>query len=68
MSTAELIRAKKELRKRMRCLRDALDTSWKAQYDNKISTKLIEISQQTNAKVIHTYLPIGSEINIEPAI
>lgn len=59
---------KKELRQKMRAQRDALDKGWKKAYDTRMNEYLIELAEVRKAKAIHTYLPIGSEINIQPAI
>lgn len=59
---------KKELRQKMRAQRDALDKEWKKAYDTRMNEYLIGLAEEKKAKTIHTYLPIGSEINVQPAI
>lgn len=62
------LKAKKLLRIEMREKRNALNPEWKSHHDGLIINQLIAIANQNNVSVIHTYLPIGSEININPAI
>lgn len=59
---------KKELRQKMRDTRDALDKEWKRSYDVRMNERLVQLITDRNANSIHLYLPIGSEINIRPAI
>jgi 5-formyltetrahydrofolate cyclo-ligase len=61
-------RLKKDLRLSMREKRDLLDRAWKEDYDKRINEYLVGLVKDKNAKSIHTYLPIGSEINVQPAI
>ncbi|MHB1278710.1 MAG: 5-formyltetrahydrofolate cyclo-ligase [Bacteroidia bacterium] len=68
MDQHELHQYKKELRQKMRAQRDALDKEWKKAYDTRMNEYLIGLAKAKNAQSIHTYLPIGSEINIQPAI
>lgn len=68
MDQHELHQYKKELRQKMRAQRDALDKEWKKAYDSRMNEYLIGLTEAKSAKTIHTYLPIGSEINIQPAI
>lgn len=68
MDQHELHRYKKELRQKMRDQRDALDKAWKKAYDTRMNEYLIRLAADKNAKAIHTYLPIGSEVDIQPAI
>ncbi|HCS20036.1 MAG TPA: 5-formyltetrahydrofolate cyclo-ligase [Bacteroidetes bacterium] len=68
MDQHELHQYKKELRQKMRAQRDTLDKEWKKAYDTRINEYLIGFADERKVKTIHTYLPIGSEINIQPAI
>ncbi len=68
MDQHELHQYKKELRQKMRAQRDALDKEWKRAYDSRMNEYLIDLAEAKKAKTIHTYLPIGSEIDIQPAI
>jgi len=48
--------------------RDALEPSFKNKYDKLICESLLRIAEERKAESIHCYLPIGSEIDIQPAI
>ncbi|MCB0480576.1 MAG: 5-formyltetrahydrofolate cyclo-ligase [Flavobacteriales bacterium] len=62
--------AKKELRNKILSLRDALDLNYrKAQSEvicNSIRRLLVDLDQSD--LIIHTYLPMGSEVNVYPLI
>jgi 5-formyltetrahydrofolate cyclo-ligase len=59
---------KKELRKEMLGRRDTLDPTQKQKYDTAICEQILDIITIHNYNIIHTYLPMGSEINIFPLI
>lgn len=59
---------KAELRKILLAKRDDLALNYKALLDNAVVSKLEELIEQRQPKVIHTYLPFGSEIDIYPLI
>lgn len=59
---------KHQLRQKMRAQRDALDPAWKELYDQAINTRLITLVEERDFHIIHCYLPMGSEININPFI
>lgn len=59
---------KKELRKEMLAKRDAMASDEKETYDAGICAQIEAIINERDIKVVHTYLPMGSEINIAPLI
>ena len=59
---------KKELRKTMLALRDAMASDEKEKIDSDICAQIERIITNKQLKVVHTYLPMGSEINITPLI
>lgn len=59
---------KAELRKWMLAQRDALPLVTKEAYDDRICRSLEQIINERNIKVVHCYLPMGSEIDIKPLI
>lgn len=52
----------------MQALRDALGPSDKAKIDKRICQRLSELVEQRKIQTIHTYLPMGSEVDIYPFI
>ena len=62
------VQLKKELRKEMRVIRDQLDVDLKRQYDHWIRMVLRKLILEKNCKVVHAYLPMGSEIDISPLL
>ena len=64
----ELNQRKDKLRKEMLQHRSEIDPASKADYDSWICDKLYEIVQEWDYPVIHTYIPMGDEINILPLI
>lgn len=60
--------SKQALRKQMRLKRDNLDSSAKKQYDQWVCTRLLELIEFQKPQSVHTYLPMGSEINLHPLI
>ncbi|MDA7803867.1 5-formyltetrahydrofolate cyclo-ligase [Crocinitomix sp.] len=63
-----IIEAKKELRKQMQSTRDSLKSNPKEKYDNWICDSLIKLVAEKGYQSVHVYLPMGSEININPFI
>ncbi|MBE7441561.1 MAG: 5-formyltetrahydrofolate cyclo-ligase [Flavobacteriales bacterium] len=59
---------KKDLRLLMLKKRGTINPQSKQLYDNFICEKLLEIIEESNAKVVHAYIPMASEINISPLI
>ena len=59
---------KKELRKEMALKRNAMSKSLKEEMDESICAQLLRLITQRNAKIVHTYIPMGSEINLTPLI
>lgn len=59
---------KTELRKRMLQERDAFLLSDKNQFDAAICEKLKTLIQQRKPKTVHSYLPMGSEVNVLPVL
>ncbi|MDI6618338.1 MAG: 5-formyltetrahydrofolate cyclo-ligase [Clostridiales bacterium] len=56
-------KVKKELRRLMIEKRNSMDLNKKAEWDNKITSQLIESSFYENAKIIFTYVSFGSEVD-----
>lgn len=59
---------KENLRRDMLKKRAVLDRVYKKEYDQWICQQLEKIINEDNHRVIHTYLPMGKEINIYPLI
>ena len=59
---------KKELRKEMALKRNAIIPSLKTEMDESICTQLFTLITQHKAKIVHTYIPMGSEIDLTPLI
>ncbi len=64
----EIVAEKKALRNVLKRQRDALPLEYKHTYDAWICTALEMLIIERNCKVVHTYLPMGSEIDISPLI
>lgn len=60
--------SKKELRKEMALKRNSMSKSLKKETDESICAQLLRLITQRNAKIVHTYIPMGSEINLIPLI
>lgn len=52
----------------MHKIRASIDSAKKNEYDTLICNRLEVLIQESNSKVIHAYLPMGSEIDISPLI
>ena len=63
-----LVQAKINLRKEMLAARDSLDPVLKKQLDDIITEKVLEYIHSHPIKTIHTYISMGSEINLKPLI
>lgn len=59
---------KAELRRYMQARRDELNAAVKEGYDRIMCERLERLVQQKGARVVHSYLPMGSEINIIPLL
>ncbi|MES2781138.1 MAG: 5-formyltetrahydrofolate cyclo-ligase [Bacteroidota bacterium] len=63
-----VVEQKKLLRKEMFAKRNALDAILKNKYDRWIAEQLQRLIAERNYKTVHTYIPMGSEIDIRPVI
>ena len=59
---------KKDMRKQMLALRNEMPAAAKLAYDQAICRHIIQLLRERNVKSVHTYLPMGSEADITPAI
>ncbi len=59
---------KRKIRKEIQATRDNLSQIKKSSFDKKLCDKLIKIISERNAKIVHTYISIKSEVNIFPVI
>ncbi|MBX2905992.1 MAG: 5-formyltetrahydrofolate cyclo-ligase [Taibaiella sp.] len=59
---------KNAIRKELLQLRDSLDLNQKARLDLEICDRLFSVIRRRNAGVIHSYLPFGSEPDINPLL
>jgi 5-formyltetrahydrofolate cyclo-ligase len=59
---------KKQIRERMLALRAALPSADKQHHDRSIAEKLWEMVRGMDCKTVHTYLPMGQEVDISPLI
>ncbi len=59
---------KKHIREKMLALRSALSSLDKLRLDHSMCEKLRQIVEETGARIIHTYLPMGDEVDIFPFI
>lgn len=57
---------KKNLRQKMHSKRDAQNKAEKEVYDFSICAQLKQIVLKNNCKVVHSYYPMGSEIDVKP--
>lgn len=64
----DIIKQKKDLRQEMLIKRAQLKSSYKKEYDLWVCEKLGEIISKNNYKLIHAYLPMGKEIDINPLL
>jgi 5-formyltetrahydrofolate cyclo-ligase len=55
---------KKNLRQQFLSRRDELNPLIKKKWDHVIHIKLLELFEKLKPKVVHTYLPIGSEVDL----
>jgi len=63
-----VLNKKKALRTEMHCQRAAVDSSFKNEYDTWICSQLSKLIAKRKCKVVHAYLPMGTEIDIKPLI
>jgi 5-formyltetrahydrofolate cyclo-ligase len=59
---------KKSLRKSIIAQRDAIDVSDKGLLDTQICSQLQQLIEQRKCKTVHAYIPMGSEIDIQPLL
>lgn len=59
---------KRELRTSLRRQRDDLPLEWRQEYAARLCALLWERLQGRGVKVLHTYLPMGSELDVTPLI
>ena len=59
---------KAELRKSMLAAREALDPVYKKEQDALLTEKLMEFISSHSVRTVHTYINMGSEINLKPLI
>lgn len=64
----DIVKAKATLRKEMLSKRAFMNRSAKKDYDKKICDELWRMIDKENYQVIHGYLPMGTEININPLL
>lgn len=64
----QILAAKAEVRKQMLSKRAFLIRKNKKEYDQRVCDALWNIIEERNCKVIHAYLPMGTEINTTPLI
>jgi len=62
------VQTKKDIRRQMQQLRDAMAQEVKVTADTAICNRLIEMAAQHKPQVVRTYLPMGSEVDIWPVI
>lgn len=63
-----IVQKKKELRKEMLQRRNAIPAAEKQLYDDNICTTLEKLMQEKKVRVVHCYIPMGSEPDIKPLI
>ncbi|GAA4462701.1 5-formyltetrahydrofolate cyclo-ligase [Nemorincola caseinilytica] len=56
------------LRKDMLAQRDGLSADVKREWDRQMCSKIMDIITERQAQVIHSYIPFGSEIDINPLL
>jgi 5-formyltetrahydrofolate cyclo-ligase len=59
---------KKVLRKEMTAFRAEMNVAEKEKYDSNICRRIEQLIAERQINVVHTYLPMGTEINITPLI
>lgn len=59
---------KKELRHKMLAKRDKIEKTQKEKWDNAICEKIDFLVQKDKLSVVHTFIPMGNEIDITPLI
>ena len=63
-----LVKVKTALRKAMLAERDSLDAANKAKMDEKLIQEMIALIKLHRVSTIHSYIPMGSEINLLPLL
>lgn len=64
----DIVQQKKWLRAEMQLARDQMSRSERNKHAERICQLIWEIIQKRDAKIVHTYLNMGSEINVLPFI
>lgn len=64
----EIAVQKKIMRTEMLQRRNALDLSFKINYDKRINEALVELIDKQNIQSVHVYIPMSTEMNIKPFI
>ena len=64
----ELNQRKNKLRKEILDHRSKIDIASKADYDSWVCNQLYDLVQEWDYQVIHTYIPMGDEIDVLPLI
>ncbi len=59
---------KKALRKEMHLQRNSINQELKTQYDQWICNSMLQIIEEKQINIVHSYLPMGSEIDIYPLL
>jgi 5-formyltetrahydrofolate cyclo-ligase len=65
---AEIKQAKKQLRTTLLAKRNAFSQEQKRKSDGHIQKQLLDVINAPKAQVVHTYLPMGSEVDLIPVI
>lgn len=65
---AEIKQAKKQLRNTLLAQRNAFSQEEKRKSDAQIQNQLLDVINAQKARVVHTYLPMGSEVDLIPVI
>jgi 5-formyltetrahydrofolate cyclo-ligase len=66
--TMDILAQKKELRRQLFAKRNALIPEYKASYDAWVNEQLAILIAERKCKVVHAYIPMGSEIDITPLL
>ncbi|MGB0392080.1 MAG: 5-formyltetrahydrofolate cyclo-ligase, partial [Salibacteraceae bacterium] len=64
----EIVKNKKRIRKEMSILRNEVSAEQKKIFDKSICKQLRRLAIERNVNVVHSYLPMGSEVNVLPLI
>ena len=64
----EIVNNKKRIRTEMSQLRNEIGTKQKVIWDKSICEQISRLTTERNVKVVHSYLPMGSEVDVLPLI